>query len=58
MPTIAHVCPTELYCSLHINPTLLHTSTKNQSTETFIYHTTAKYMSSANMPPNATCHMP
>ena len=30
-------------------PTLLHISTKNQLPETFIYHTTAKYVPAANI---------
>ena len=42
--------PLHFYCILHIEPTLLHTSIENQWTETFIYHTTAKYVLKTNMP--------
>ena len=37
-------------CRLSTDPTLLHISTKNQHTTTFIYHTSEKYMPATNMP--------
>ena len=38
---ITHHVTLHFYCSLHIDPTLLCTSNKNQWTDTFIYHTNA-----------------
>ena len=52
---IAHMSHCTSTCRCHINPTLLHTSIKNQYTTTLIYHTTVKYVQATNVP--LKCHI-
>ena len=51
MPSTLHIhVPLQFYYSLHIDPTVLHISIRSQPTASHIYHTTAKYVQSINMP--------
>ena len=50
MPATLHVhVPLHCYCSPHTDPTLLHTSIKQQETGTFIYHATAICINKKNI---------
>ena len=61
MSAILHIyVPMHFFPSLHIDPTLLHTSVKNQLSVTFIFHSTVELLSGTNMPPKCqnVYHMP
>ena len=53
---IVHVCQLHVYCTLHIDPTLLHILVKKQQNTSLTYYGIAIYVPATNMPP--ICHMP
>ena len=57
MPSTLHKYgPLHFYYSLHIQPTMLHISIENQYMATFLYHTTAKYVTLIYMPLKCQIH--
>ena len=59
-PATLHIyVPLHFFCSLHIDPILMHASIKCQQTTTFICNTTPKYVPVTNVPLKCyICQMP
>ena len=56
MPATSHMyVPLYFYCSLYIDPTVLHTHQKQQQITIYIYHTVAIYVPQTIMP--VKCHI-